>query len=45
MVVLSSVDVFLPLSMALPDLRVDFCLGESSARQIEVEQFGNVTSA
>ena len=45
MVVLSSVDVFLPLSMALPDLIVDFCFGESSARQIEVEQFGNVTSA
>lgn len=45
MVVLSSVDVFLPLSMALPDLIVDFCFGESSARQIEVEQFGNVMSA
>jgi hypothetical protein len=35
----------LPLSMALPDLRVDLYFGESPARQIEVEQFGDVTSA
>jgi hypothetical protein len=30
MVVHLSVDVFLPLSMALPDLRVDFCFGGPS---------------
>ncbi len=41
----SSVAILLPLAVTVADLRDDLRFGQSSARQIEVQQFGDVSGA